>query len=381
MAEKRAIFVMSHPPDQDIRVFKESRALKQASYMTSLLYWDREGRSNRVRHTGDYDEELCLRFKAPSGVMLLFFLPVWWIYVFVRLLVKKWDIVHAVNVHSILPSLMAGRLKRKPVIYEILDVYEGRLPRMLGAICMGFDKLFMRLADGIIVADDAQIEGIGGIPNPRVVAIYDSPPDILDSQDASYLGYHENKPFTLFYAGVLYKNRRLNLDKVLGAIQDMEGVKLIIAGYGDLVDEIKGWSYRLPDKVEFVGQIDYAEVIKRGIRAHLFFVLRDPVVPTSRFTCGSTLFNAMICGKPILVNQGTSTTKKVSEENCGLAVNGSDVEEIRQAILKLRDNPQLCEELGTNARRAYEQRYSWELMGQRLVTFYHELIREGNSAR
>jgi glycosyltransferase involved in cell wall biosynthesis len=96
-------------------------------------------------------------------------------------------------------------------------------------------------------------------------------------------------------------------------------------------------------------------------------------VPFYRYICGSTLFNAMVCGKPILVNLGTSTTNKVNRENCGLAVNSGDVEEIKQAIIRLRDNPPLCRELGANARRAYEQRYGWEIMETRLIGLYNEL--------
>jgi glycosyltransferase involved in cell wall biosynthesis len=44
------------------------------------------------------------------------------------------------------------------------------------------------------------------------------------------------------------------------------------------------------------------------------------------------------------------------------------------AIVMLRDNPELCKELGANGRRAYEGRYSWEIMEQRLITLYQELI-------
>jgi glycosyltransferase involved in cell wall biosynthesis len=75
----------------------------------------------------------------------------------------------------------------------------------------------------------------------------------------------------------------------------------------------------------------------------------------------------MMCGRPILVNKGTSTAKKVLEENCGLVVDANNIEEIREAIIKLRDNPELCRELGANGRRAYEERYSWEIMEQRLI--------------
>ena len=68
-----------------------------------------------------------------------------------------------------------------------------------------------------------------------------------------------------------------------------------------------------------------------------------------------------------------STAIKVLEENCGLVVDANNVEEIKEAILKLRDNPKLCAELGANARRAYEERYSWEIMEQRLLALYREL--------
>jgi len=57
-------------------------------------------------------------------------------------------------------------------------------------------------------------------------------------------------------------------------------------------------------------------------------------------------------------------------------VDANNVEEIKEAIIKLRDNPELCRELGSNARKAYEARYSWEIMGRRLVNLYQELTGE-----
>jgi glycosyltransferase involved in cell wall biosynthesis len=88
----------------------------------------------------------------------------------------------------------------------------------------------------------------------------------------------------------------------------------------------------------------------------------------------------MICNKPVLVNLGTSTTQKVIKENCGLAVDPRDIQEIKRAIIRLRDSPQLCRELGTNARQAYEQRYGWHIMAQRLVGFYSRLTQEPDGA-
>ena len=361
--------VRSNAAGRDVRVPKEIKALLRGGYSVTLLSWDREGNAAATPH--GYDE-IRLKYRAPWGIGVLLFLPVWWCFVFTKLLAKKWDIVHALNIDSAIPAIIAARLKRKLVIYEILDVYEDGivLPGVIRAVVLCIDKLFMRLADAIIVADKAQEEGIDGIPNRRIVPVYDSPPDLAVGRDVSY---RKNETFTLFYAGVLYREKRLNLDKIFESVQAIDGVRLVIAGYGDLADEIQELSTQMPGKVEFVGKISYAEVIERGTKADLFFNLRDPIVPANRYTCGSTLLNAMSVGRPILVHEGTSTADKVSEENCGLVVNADNLDEVKGAIVKLRDNPTLCRELGANARKAYEQRYSWEIQERRLLDLYREL--------
>ena len=358
-----------------IRLPKEIGALKKEGYTITLLCRDEHRNCSKPKKSEEY-EEIRLKLKAPRGIKLLLFLPIWWSFVFVCLMILKWDIVHAIDIHSIPPAIIAGKLKRKTVIYEILDIgeYELVLPDSIRTICVKIDKLFMGFANAVIVADEMQIVGVGGIPNPKVITIYDSPPITLLRENDIF--YRRGENFTLFYAGMCYESKRLNLDKVLESIKNLENVKLVIAGYGDLVDEIKKWAYRMPNKVEFIGKISYAEVFERGAKADLFFILRDPVILANKYTCGSTLLNAMMCGKPTLANKGTSTADKVYEENCGLVVDANNIEEIKEAIIKLRDNPELCEELGANARKAYEQKYSWEIMEERLLALYQELTGE-----
>ncbi len=81
----------------------------------------------------------------------------------------------------------------------------------------------------------------------------------------------------------------------------------------------------------------------------------------------------MMCGKPILVNKDTSTANKVLEENCGLVVNAKNVHEIKAAIKELRDDQKLCTKLGNNSKKAYERRYQWKIMENKLLTFYQQL--------
>jgi glycosyltransferase involved in cell wall biosynthesis len=376
MNENRAIIIRANLLDREVRATKIIKTLTNSGYLVTLMSWDRGIKASRSeqREAGDFHREILLKFKAPWSNKVLLFLPIWWGFIFFRLMVTKWDIAHAIQIISLPPAVIAGKLKRKPVIYDMLDTYEDvtPLPKVIRNTCVKIDKLFMWLASSVILADEAQIEEVGGIPNSKVVAIYDSP----DTVSKINLSHQKNDAFTLFFAGLLFSGKALNLDKVFTAIQDIEGVKIVIAGHGDLVDEIKEWSHKMPDKIQFIGEITHAEVLERSAKADLLFVLRDPIIPVNKYICGSKVLEAMMCGTPILVNEGTSTANKVREENCGLVVDANNIEKIKEAIIKLRDDPELCEELGANARKAYEGRYSWGIMERRLADLYQELTGE-----
>ncbi len=378
MEKKRIILIKSNPLDRDIiRLPKEIEALKREGYDIIFLCWDRERKATLSQEEkGDNYKEIRLRLKAPWGVRILPYLPIWWFYVTFKLMTTRWDIAHATNFDSIIPIVIAGKLKRKPIIYEIMDVYADGiiLPEMIRNIAIKLEQFFMRFVDAVIVIDEGQIKEFNGIPNPKIVAIYDTPPDTFNRIDVSQ---HKNETFTLFYAGHFSKARQMNLDKVVSAIKSIECVKLVIAGYGDQAEEIEEWSREMPDKIEFLGFISHEEVFQRSSTADLLFVARTPVIRGNRYNCGSTFLRAMMCGRPFLANKGTATADKVTSENCGLTVNSDDIEGIRKAIVKLKENPELCQELGANSWKAYAQRYRWEIMEQRLLSLYQELTISG----
>lgn len=376
MSKKRVIIIRANLLDREFRATKVIKTLTNSGYLVTFLCWDRGIKTNKSerREAGDFHREIRLKFIAPWGSKVLLYLPIWWCFIFFQLMVTKWDIAHAIQIISLPSAVLAGKIKRKPVIYDMLDTYEDTvlLPKVIRNICVKIDKLFMWLASGVILADEAQIEEVEGIPNSIVVTIYDSP-DTISKID---IGHQKNDIFTLFFAGLLFSGKKLNLDKIFTAIQNIEDVKLVIAGHGDLVDEIKEWSRKMPDKIQFIGEITHAEVLERSAKADLLFILRDPIVLVNKYVCGSKVLESMMCSTPILVNKGTSTANKVREENCGLVVDANNIKEIKEAIIKLRDNPELCRELGANGRKAYEQKYSLGIMEKRLLTLYRELIGE-----
>ena len=375
MKKKRVILVKTTTLERDInRLIKEIPPLKRKGYRVTLLCWDRAGKSRPVAEPpgeAKPDREIRVRIGAPYGIRVLFFLPVWWCVELFWLIVKKWDIVHVIDFDSVVPAAIAGKLKRKPLIYEILETYEDEivLPKVIRNAAIKIDKLFVRLATRVIVADEMQIKELGGIPDSKVAVIYDSPPDIFHKT----IPRLQDSDFTLFYDGAIFKARRLNIDKMLAAVSRIGGVKLVMTGYGDQVSEIKELAAAQPEKIQFLGWVSYDEVLERTLAADLLFLLPDSVIPMNQYIGGSKLLKAMMCGRPVLANRETLAARRVLEINCGLVIDAGNIEEIVQAIAKLKENPELCQELGANGRRAYGERYSWDIMEQRLIDLYQEL--------
>jgi glycosyltransferase involved in cell wall biosynthesis len=373
--KRRAIVVKANLTDRDPWLAKILDTLKRGGYEVTLLGWDRGGKffgTRRNRAEAGYNEIL-LTLKAPWGARIIPFYPVWWCFVFYWLLKAPWDIAQAINLDCIVPSVLAAKLKRRPIVYQIFDFYADIiiLPRWLRRAVIGFDKVFMRLADAVILANEFQEKEVNGIPNRNVVPIYNPPPDVFISVKP------RGSVFTLFYAGVLYRFRMLNLDKVFKAIRDIDGVRLVIAGYGDMDEDIKEWVRQADGKAEFLGKISYEEVLEHTLASDLLFGLYSSKVPSQKYAASANkLSEAMMAHKPIIVTRDTAMAELVDRENCGLAVDPENTDEIRQAIIKLKENPDLCHRFGENGRRAYEQKYSREIMEKRQLDLYEKIFRE-----
>ena len=308
---------------------------------------------------------------------MLFYLPIWWLFLFSRLLRKDWDIVDAIDFHSIIPALVVAKIKRKPVIYEIADVYEDMLiiPGAIRTIFIMVDKIFMRFSNAIIIDNEARIKEFNGIPNKNINIIYlNTPSDTYIKKDLLINSNITNNVFTIFYAGAIFKNRKQNIDKVFHVVKDLNDIKLVVAGYGDQIEEIQATFSEKTDKAQFIGRISYNEVIDRTMSADLLFALYDPIVPNTRYSILIKVLEAMMCGRPILVCKGTATADIVQKAKCGLIIEDPrNPKEIKNAILELKNNPQLCRQLGNNGRKAYEQFYNYNIMKERLLTLYEEL--------
>ena len=153
------------------------------------------------------------------------------------------------------------------------------------------------------------------------------------------------------------------------AIRDLNGVKLIIAGSNydpELLDRITNSA-----SVEYVGLLRPKEALALEARADVMIILYDPRVPINNFAMPNKLFEAMMFGVPVITNVAPEV---VNEERCGIMVNYNDIGQIREAIVRLRDNKGLRRELGENGRKAFLREYNWTRMEYELDKAYDNLL-------
>ena len=81
----------------------------------------------------------------------------------------------------------------------------------------------------------------------------------------------------------------------------------------------------------------------------------------------------MAAGIPVVASKFPNITEIVEESNCGILVDPTDPQEVTDAIIYLMEHPKEAEEMGSNGRRAVEEKYNWENMERELLQIYAEL--------
>jgi len=190
--------------------------------------------------------------------------------------------------------------------------------------------------------------------------------DILSFKDE--ISSDDNSNLTLTYVGALSEKRFIK--SAIEIIKDIPNITLHIAGMGTLTEYAKDMSSKYTN-INFHGMVDYKEALKLYSKTDLMFALYDPGVPNHKYSAPNKVYEAMMLGKPIIVAKNTGMDKIVKDNEMGLIINYSE-KEFKNLLFSILDKSINLEELGTNAKRAY-QNYSWCEMKERLVNLYKKI--------
>jgi glycosyltransferase involved in cell wall biosynthesis len=140
----------------------------------------------------------------------------------------------------------------------------------------------------------------------------------------------------------------------------VEGIHLAIIGDGGLRAPLEAIARSSNASTTFTGNLDQSAVSDAVAAADIV------AVPSVWDAAGNvdglptTLLEALSAGRPVIASAIAGIPEVVTDGGNGLLVPEKDVDSLVRALTKLRDQPQLRDELGRNARRRALTELDWD---------------------
>jgi glycosyltransferase involved in cell wall biosynthesis len=142
-----------------------------------------------------------------------------------------------------------------------------------------------------------------------------------------------------------------------------------IVGEGPYLNNLKKLTKDSPSNINFLGFLDNnSEELQRLYESSKIFVM-----PSESENFPIVLLEAMTAGLAIITTNDTGCTEVVGDS--ALLINSKDSGAIKDALLKLINDPNLRTRLGKAARKRAEENFSWENVVIKHINLYSSLRR------
>ena len=371
------LMILSNPCINDARVLNEANSLSEAGYKVTLLCWDREG--IHPEHDFLYDIEV-IRIRNTRFMNFLTFdilrMSHWWKQAhFKALEIHDKNPLDAIHCHDLDTLPIGVELKNKlkiPLVYDSHELWPDMLSRDIPYI---FPKRFAHIekecfksVDHLITTHDPFLDELlkrAGRQIPSTI--------VMNAKKITNTEYQKspNSELIALYIGNLSKPRLV--EGLIDAVSSLDGVKAIIGGFGkpSQFQKISNLSKSNPN-VTFLGVVPVDAVLSHTLEADVVICMTDPNDKNNSRASANKQFEAMSCGRPIVCSNGTEISNFTNKHDIGISVEHS-VDGIQGALIELRDNKILREEMGRKALSKACDEFNWEVQSKRLVAVYEGL--------
>lgn len=278
----------------------------------------------------------------------------------IRNMAERADIIHTHNYHACLPSFLAGRWAKRPVVCEVLGLFGDAWLDMkgpaLGRMWRSWEKSLVRLKyDRMLFLSQHSLEmgtRLGADPaNSRLI------PQGVASDEFKAASEKRNE---VLFVGKL--EVRKGLFELLAAAGQLPDVNFRVVGWGGMTAEIQRICSTNVQLLEYSSGPLLQEAMARASVLAL---------PSRAEGFPAAILQAMASGCAII--------STVPFEYEGVRVFPGDVPGIVRAIRELTANPERTACLGKlNAQRA--QHYSWDAYAANLIAVYEDVLIQGKQS-
>lgn len=316
--------------------------------------------------------------KAPYGfepygpVRLILYFPIFWIWVFAKLVYHRPKAVHACDLSTILPCFLYKVLFRKKLVFDILDRYgmtyipknRNIFLKTMHAIVNSVEEDFAKTSDVLTTVSDKMLFSFSKKPR-NSITIMNCPEEnlIVSSKQKS-----NSNRFQILFTGAIRKGR--GLEAICDIVSGLKDTELVITGkikdanLQERISEI--------DNIKYKGFLDRNNLLNLESDSDVMIALYDLKLQSQyEYGMANKILEAMMCGIPVITN---ISQELIDDTKCGIIVEYDNIDQIKSAIVTLRDDPSLRKLYGNNGRKAYLEKYNWTLMEEKLFNVYQKLL-------
>ena len=168
---------------------------------------------------------------------------------------------------------------------------------------------------------------------------------------------------------IVFKRHDMLLEAFEQIAETLPKLHLVIVGSrGETEEQIyaQARASRFADRIHFTGFTTEPELYYRAMD-----IL---AMPSEKEGMSNALLESMACAVPALCSGACGNAEILKHEEDGLLLDLPDANALAQHMVNYLKQPELLNQLGSNARETVLKRYSMEAMGNNYLSLYQELI-------
>ena len=179
----------------------------------------------------------------------------------------------------------------------------------------------------------------------------------------------DEKDFVVLFSGGDWRRKGLDLLLEAFAKIDSNAIKLLVVGHDRAGAPVKQLSHKLglTERVHFAG---FRTDVHRYYAAGDLFVF-----PTAYEAFSLATIEAAAAGLPVLMPDVSGAEELVGSHKTGQII-PRDPDEIAKTIQEYAASPERVAREGAAARRLVEQEFSWDVVTDKTLSVYNELVRQ-----
>jgi glycosyltransferase involved in cell wall biosynthesis len=369
------------------------KSLKAQGWRTSVIAWDRKGNAAEPRENREMvDQWVWIHVPIEEwGFRLIpklpqFYAKVWRAYTSLG----KPQVIFITHIF-LLPLAFCFSGTKIYDAYEMyaleMSFYFGSYAQKVLPLWQTLEGLLVKKFDGVYTLDSRNgwLENYYKSWNDRVQVIWNVPSKVDEPEinEVESLRNEFSGRKVIIYVGGLARDKGLRAAIEVAALvkqRNADTLFLFIGSMQDDPDKINSLvqQFELENNTRFISWLPYRKMLAYLAHARIGIALHQPGRNYQYVSCGTgrKFITYMQAGIPIIAPTLGEIGLIVQKEDCGILVDTTNNYKVAESINYLLDNPEEAKLMGQNGRKAFLEKYCWELEEQKFLNFYHKVLKD-----